>query len=602
MTVRLRDRQEWAFFGALHRAAPAHAVAWWIGLAVRGMLPAAIAVASGWLIAAVTDGEPLTGPLLALSVVFVAAQVVGPLHEAIGSALGDRTATSLNDRLMWATLDPPGVAHLERADLTDDLTMARDFDLGITGPPLSYAMNFIADGFVGLFSGVASAIVLAWYGWWQAIVLVLAWSATHWLLRESAIWRDRRTPEVQRAQRHAEYSYRLAVDPPAAKEVRLFGLAGWVIDRFTAQRRRLYDLQYEATRLRERSVAGCLVIVVGANLLAFWSLADRAADGRLDLAAAIVALQAAIGVSAIAFGGLNWALDGAAAPVAAVVRLESVMPPAGALPIGHGAMRVPGGAGPEVRFHHVSFGYPGGPLVLDGFDLTIPAGSSLAIVGQNGAGKTTLAKLLCRLYDPLDGRVEVDGTDLRQIDLEAWRADVTAVFQDFVRFELPLRDNVAPGGGSDADVLAALQDAGAGDLAALDTILAKGYPGGTDLSGGQWQRVALARALCAVRGGAGVVLLDEPTAQLDVRGEAEIFERILHATRGCTTILISHRFSTVRHADRICVLERGAVVELGTHDELMAAGGRYRTMFDLQASRFVELDEHGEEVVHESLD
>ena len=156
---------------------------------------------------------------------------------------------------MATTLDRPGVAHLERADLTDDLTMARDFDLGITGPPLSYAMNFIADGFVGLVSGVASAVVLAWYGWWQAIVLVLAWSATHWLLRESAIWRDRRTPEVQRAQRHAEYSYRLAVDPPAAKEVRLFGLADWVIDRFTSQRRRLYDLQYEATRLRERSVA-----------------------------------------------------------------------------------------------------------------------------------------------------------------------------------------------------------------------------------------------------------------------------------------------------------------------------------------------------------
>ncbi len=133
--------------------------------------------------------------------------------------------------------------------------MARDFDLGITGPPLSYSMNFIADGLVGLVSGVASAIVLAYYGWWQAIVLVLAWSSTHWLLRESAIWFDRRTPEVMRAQRLADYSYRLAVDPPAAKEVRLFGLADWVIDRFTAQRQRLYDLQYEATRLRERSVA-----------------------------------------------------------------------------------------------------------------------------------------------------------------------------------------------------------------------------------------------------------------------------------------------------------------------------------------------------------
>ena len=139
-------------------------------------------------------------------------------------------------------------------------------------------------------------------------------------------------------------------------------------------------------------------------------------------------------------------------------------------------------------------------------------------------------------------------------------------------------------------------------MATLDTPLAKGYRGGTDLSGGQWQRVALARALAAVRTGAGVVLLDEPTAQLDVRGEAEIFERILAATRGCTTILVSHRFSTVRHADRICVLEHGAVVELGSHAELMARRGRYRTMFDLQASRFVEVDEHGEEVVHDRLD
>src|SRR4029077_3825881 len=127
-----------------------------------------------------------------------------------------------------------------------------------------------------------------------------------------------------------------------------------------------------------------------------------------------------------------------------------------------------------------------------------------------------------------------------------------------------------------------------------DTILAKGYEGGTDLSGGQWQRVALARALCAVRVGAGVVLLDEPAAQREGRGEAEIFDRILAATRHCTTILISHRFSTVRHADRICVLEHGRVIELGTHDELMALGGRYRSMFDLQAQRFnVEEAEEG---------
>jgi ATP-binding cassette subfamily B protein len=247
----------------------------------------------------------------------------------------------------------------------------------------------------------------------------------------------------------------------------------------------------------------------------------------------------------------------------------------------------------EIRFRDVSFAYPSaGEAVLEGFDLVIPAGSSLAIVGQNGAGKTTIAKLLCRLYDPQAGAIEVDGVDLRTIDVEEWRARVTAVFQDFVRFELPLRDNVAPGGAPDDVIRAALTEAGAANLAELDVILARGYPGGTELSGGQWQRVALARALCAVHMGAGLVLLDEPTAQLDVRGEAEVFERVLSATRNLTTILISHRFSTVRQADRICVLEHGQVVELGTHDELMASRGRYHTMFELQASRF---DEDGEE-------
>jgi ABC-type multidrug transport system fused ATPase/permease subunit len=197
------------------------------------------------------------------------------------------------------------------------------------------------------------------------------------------------------------------------------------------------------------------------------------------------------------------------------------------------------------------------------------------------------------LYDSQSGAIEVDGIDIRQFDLASWRSRVAAVFQDYLRLELPLRDNVAPGGAPDDTIAAALEAAGATDLAGLDTVLSRGYTNGTDLSGGQWQRVALARALCAVQLGAGLVILDEPTAQLDVRGEAEIFERLLKATRRCTTIVISHRFSTVRHADRICVLEHGRVVELGTHDELMAVGGRYRTMFDLQAERFTEEGEEG---------
>jgi len=338
-----------------------------------------------------------------------------------------------------------------------------------------------------------------------------------------------------------------------------------------------------------------------ANGLVFWALGAAAIDGRLELGRLVVFAQVAIGVGMIAFGGLNWALDGAAAPVAAVHRLEPAMAPAGALT--PGTLNVPRGA-VELDLRGLSFRYPqAAQPVFDGLDLTIPAGSSLAVVGQNGAGKTTLAKLLCRLYDPDAGTIRIDGVDLRDLDVDAWRTRVAAVFQDFLKLELPLRDNVAPGGAPEADIRAALADAGADHLADLDTRLATGYGDGTDLSGGQWQRVALARALCAVKLGAGVVLLDEPTAQLDVRGEAEIFERILAATRHCTTILVSHRFSTVRHADRICVLEGGRALELGTHDELMALGGRYRTMFELQAQRFATgaAEEGEEEVVYDVL-
>jgi len=589
---RLRARNEWQFFAVLPSADRPLAAVWWFVLVLRGVLPAVFAIAMGVLVAAVEHGDRL-GPALALvGVVFVLLQILTPIHQAVGANLGDRTAAWLYDRLTEACVRPPGMGHLEDPKLTSDLTTARDFDLGITGPPMFISMDFIAGGLVEMMGGVASAIVLFGYAWWAPILLAGAWLATHWLLRESAIWRDRNTDEVRSARRDADYAYRLAVDPPASKELRLFGLADWTIDRFVNRRTRLHKLQYEATRLRQRPILWSMLLVIGANVIVFWSLANAAADGRLDLGALVMFASAAVGTSMIAFGGLNWALDGASAPVAAVLRLEPAMEPAGALP--SGKRSADGKPSREIRFRDLTFAYPGGKPVLEGFDLTIPAGSSLAIVGQNGAGKTTLAKLLCRLYDPQHGGIEVDGTDLREFDLAGWRSRLAAVFQDFTRFELPLRDNVAPAGGPDDAIVAALESAGAAGLAGLDTILAKGYEGGTDLSGGQWQRIALARALCAIQLGAGVVLLDEPTAHLDVRGEAEIFDRILAASRYCTTILISHRFSTVRHVDRICVLEHGKVVELGTHEELMAKGGRYRTMFDLQAQRFTAAeDEEG---------
>ncbi|TME36608.1 MAG: ABC transporter ATP-binding protein [Chloroflexi bacterium] len=581
----LTRRNEWQFFAVLPRADVALASLWWLILVLRGMLPALFAIAMGRLVSAVQRADDLALPLTVVGFAFVLGQVLNPIHHAISANLGDRTAAWLYDRLTEACVKPLGIAHLEDPRLTSDLTVARDFDLGMTGPPLSMSLDFIAAGLASFLGGLISALVLAGFTWWAPLLLAGTWLATHWFLRESSVWRDRNTEEVRAAQRDSDYMYQLAVTPPAAKELRLFGLANWTIDRFISRRTRLHELQYAATRLRERPLTWSMLLVIGANVVVFWSLASAAADGLLDLGALATYAQSAVGASMIAFGGLNWALDGAAAPVAAVLRLEPDMRTAGAL--SNGSRRAPGMPAHQLRFRDVRFAYPGSQLnVLDGFDVVIPAGSSLAIVGPNGAGKTTLAKLLCRLYDPQAGAIEVDGIDLRELDLESWRARVTAVFQDFIRFELSLRDNVAPHGAPDDAIVTALTAAGAAHLADLDTVLARGYDLGTDLSGGQWQRVALARALCAVQLGAGLVLLDEPTAQLDVRGEAEIFERLLGATRSCTTILISHRFSTVRHADRICVLEHGRVVELGTHAELMALGGRYRTMFDLQAQRF----------------
>lgn len=348
----LTERKEWKFFAVLPKADPGLAAAWWLGLVLRGILPAAFAISMGVLVGAVQRDAPLGSPLAFAGAIFVLLQVLGPIHQALGTNLGDRTAAWLYDRLTEACVRPAGMGHLEDPTLTSDLTVAREFDAGMTGPPLSIAMDFIASGMVDMIGGVASAVILARYAWWAPIVLAGAWLATHWLLRESAVWRDRNTEEVRAAQRDAEYAYRLAVDAPASKELRLFGLAGWTIDRFVARRTRLHGLQYAATRLRERPVIWSVLLVVAANVVVFWVLASAAAEGRLSLGEVVVYVQSAVGVSLIAFGGFSSALDGAAAPVAAVLRLERAMGPAG-------SRAAPAHNAPEIRLRDVTFAYHG---------------------------------------------------------------------------------------------------------------------------------------------------------------------------------------------------------------------------------------------------
>ena len=594
-------------FGVLFRANRTLAIGWWTLLVLRALLPALFAVLTGRLIASIATNSPLTAPVAALAVCFVVWQVLPQLHTAVSMNLGSQVSALLNDRLARACTAPPGIGHLEDPDLASDLVTAREFDRGISGPPMFLNVDFICGSLTQLLVGVVSAVTLLAYAWWAPVVLLAGWLSTHWLLRESGVWKDRNTGPVKLARQHADYAFGLAMEPQPAKELRLFGLQDWVIERFSRRRRELFDLQYVATRLREKSVLWALLIVLVANLVVFGVFGRQAIAADLTLGQLVTMAQLAIGVQMVAFGGLNWAMDDTASTVLAVNRVVPLLGPSGALPVGSVVPAPTAGIGLHIRDLHFTYPRTTTP-VYAGLDLDIAPGEALAIVGSNGAGKTTLAKLLCRFYDPEAGQITADGTDLRDLDIVAWRTRVTAVFQDLLRLERSLRDNVDPGRlATDDQVRSALADAGADGLAELDTPLAKGYPGGTDLSGGQWQRVALARALCAVRRGAGLVLLDEPTANLDVRGEATIFARLLTEVRqsrttdgsggtsgGATTILISHRFSTVRMADRIAVLTDGRVTELGSHEELMAADGRYRHMFNLQASRFdARADEDG---------
>jgi ABC-type transport system involved in cytochrome bd biosynthesis fused ATPase/permease subunit len=565
---------------------------WWCLLAgARALLPGLLFVTMGETVGAAMGRGSAAHPLTFTAVCFVTIQVFAPLHAAMSQNLGERLARFLHARLMVASVGPPGVGHLEDPGVTATLALARDFDLALSGPPMSVSIGFIAAGAVEILTGVVQAALVASYRPWAAMVLIGAWGSTHWLLRPAATLPDSVSEDVTLREREADYAYRIAVDSPAAKEVRLYGLSDWGVGIFRQKRKSLLEARWHAMRLRQRPRRWVvlLVAVTLANGAVLWSIGSDAAAGHLTLARLTTLSLAVIGVSSVAFGSFNWALAFAARGAGLVERVEADMAATGGLR--PGPALVPRPPQREIRFVGVGFSYPSTPdsegrkPILDGFDLSIPAGTSLAVVGSNGAGKTTIAKLLCRMYDPDRGVIEVDGVPLTRLDVIEWRRNVTAVFQDFLRLDLPLRDNVAPLGAPEKVVRGVLDAAGL-DHIDLDIVLSTRYPGGTDLSGGQWQRVALARALCAVRLGARVVILDEPTAHLDLRGELDVFSRLLAEARGCTTIVISHRFPTVRHAQRIVVVERGQVLESGNHDELMAAPSRYRSMFNAQAAGF----------------
>jgi ATP-binding cassette subfamily B protein len=569
---------------------------------VSGLLPAAFSLATGALAQAVppavgqgidsAPGRRLAVALMVASVLYVLIQVVGPVRGAVSEILMRRLDASLAVKLMQAVATPRSVAHLEDASVLDRVAQAQGTMNGATvGGTLSYASM----AWTTRLQGAAALVILARFRWWLPVVLAvghavsLRWRRRHWLEITKVVF-DRTD-----SMRKADYVRNLAIRPEAAKESQVFALAGWLVDRYRTSFLDTMQPVWRASRSGGAAILGvsALMLVLEGGALAL--VARAGVGGTITLGAAVVYAQAVLATGALGMFDLGHVrLEDGLSSLRVFRELEAALPATAAGLGGH----LPADGLPErvIRFEGVRFRYPGrADDVFDGLDLDIHAGQSLAIVGVNGAGKTTLIKLLARLYDVDGGRITVDGTDLRDLDPAGWQRRVAAIFQDFVQYPVSAHDNVAFGAlahaGDRAGVESAARRAGAHDVVAAlpngwETILNRQFTGGAELSGGEWQRIALARALFAVSAGAGVLVLDEPTASLDVRAETGLYDRFHDLTRGVTTIVVSHRFSTVRRAERIVVLEHGRVVEDGSHESLLAAGGRYAEMYTLQASRF----------------
>ncbi len=584
------------------------------------MLPAVFAVLVGVLAGQLPGavGGAFASPAWHRAVAALAAIGATLLLIELASSAREIVSTDLYRRFDGHLLGRAMAAALARQDLRlfDDPALATLLDRGVQlarfGP--GELVSGLSAQWTVRSQGLAAALLVGYYQPAAAVVLTVVWLVVARAMQASYYRAD---PFWTDPLRRARYIQRIGLLPAYAKEVRVFGLAGWLVDQYGLQWTAVMNQLWRARRADRRQMAVLGAIVLAAHLAVLALLARSASSGALLVPALIVILQGVLGMAMIAsLQGDTW-IENGSVPVPDLLNLERAvaaaeaprhrragLPPAAALAsgrlaagssaTGHSAAGLPR---QEIRFRDLSFSYPGSDRpVLDRLDLRLQAGRSVAIVGLNGSGKTTLVKLLAGLCRPAGGSIIVDGIQLDALEMTSWRRQLAVIFQDFVRYELSLADNIRFGGVDAPDLsVAAMTEiaaqAGATGLitelpAGLATTLSARFHGGADISGGQWQRVAFARALVAVRSGARVLVMDEPTAHLDVRAEADFYARFLELTSGLTTIVSSHRFSTVRRADRIVVLADGRITEDGSHDELVAAGGQYARMFRLQAQSY----------------
>ena len=531
-------------------------------------------------------GIAIVGLLLAELGLAVLSDLTGRATALCDSLLGDLFTNETSVRLMRhaAALD---LAHFEDADFYDHLERARRQTTSRL-VLLSQVFGQAQDAVTVVSLGVGLAVYAPGLLLLLALALVPAFLGEAHFNAQSYSLAYSWTPE----RRELDYLRYVGASDETAKEVKVFGLNGYLADRY----RRLADAYYRANRSLAVRRAGWGGLLSAAGTLGYYA------------AYAIIVYRTGLGVYTIgtltflagSFARMRSLLEGMLASFSTVsgqalyladlFSFFEIEPQVASRP---GALAVPEPIEDGFEFQNVGFRYPGSDAwAVRGLTFTLRAGEALALVGENGAGKTTLVKLLARLYDPDEGRILLDGTDLRDYDLDSLRQSVGVIFQDFVRYHLSAAENIAVGRIDEREDRPRIETSAQRSLAdavieslpeGYEQTLGKRFKTGVDLSGGQWQKVALGRAYMR---DAQLLILDEPTAALDARAEYEVFERFKDLTEGKTAVLISHRFSTVRMADRILVLDGGEVEEVGTHEELLAGGGRYAELFELQAQGY----------------
>lgn len=596
----------WLHARLLWQVAPGLSIVGLLLAVLRSSAVVAAMISSGRLIGALsdvsTDERAVARAwwwLAACAGCFIVGALLAAVSRGVEELISARYLGGYQDLLLDTAVSPTTVEGLQ----SDAGAMALDQAAGALQHWLFLrGVSGIWGMIANRVAGVGALVIVAGWRWWMAVLLLIGWLL---ISRAVARWRSIVFDDTeQRAvplRHRAAYLNRLLAGRSAAKEIRLFGLADWLLGSYVGLSRAAMAMVAGRRGEGVRRTVLPLLFLLVLHAVAFGVLIADVVGNRITVAALTTLVQAVLGMSA--FGRQDDDETSTGRTAAELSRLVAFRTSQGlefpAPPPDRTAPSAAGSGPSRIEVRGLRFGYPGSSEpVLDGVDLTVEPGECVAIVGANGAGKSTLLGLLCGLWRPDSGVIMIDGRD-PVLDSSA-RRRVAPIFQTFLRLPLSAAENITagnawrPGTRWDAAAVAAGADSVLADLpAGADTVLSSQFTGGTELSGGQWQRIGLARAFAAVESGAGVLALDEPTAALDVRAEVALFESVLQHRERTTTLLITHRLSSVRHADRIVVLGQppeggGArVIENGSHDDLIRLGGRYAEMFTLQAARFL---------------